>query len=541
MQHAEHTLQDASSTPQITNDDDTYRLMVLRYDQTEDEVDRKYLQTALDLGINVPQSPRTTLDLVNHHASHIDINPSPPEPSLPSSSWASNSTNTASDGSIDQRGHLKTPSLAADSITSAPSTSSASSNKFNYTRIKRSLRRLSTVRRRKTLSAAAPDLSFPPLQSRLRRPSLGPRIATSETIASSSPLQPHALTTNASLMGTMRRHHVSTTYLPTVYYAQPEVCVLPQKHPPPGPSPTPEPEIHINDGSETLSIELDAAMARSLHHPALKKLRTVQLQEQLRFISFQASQNRLMRTAHLQAKRNALTSYKAREANLENTHADTLTSLEHRHLTAEMDLRKGLEAEKKACNTRLKHMQAYCNPRNNVEGMPRREVTKADYHQLEQQYHLHNTMDNLHANKINVLREKQARQYDRITAKQEAELINAEREFDRQNSHLDVQFQSEEVLLTEEFVARRKRLVRRWDLAETIERRKLEIETGDEYGPLPPIKWSKDANPCPLDLDADGIRQESSGKFSSSSMSDDGDNIDQDDEAEAAYNVTNLI
>ena len=141
---------------------------------------------------------------------------------------------------------------------------------------------------------------------------------------------------------------------------------------------------------------------------------------------------------------------------------------------------------------KLKHMQAYCNPRSTVEGMPRREVTKADYRQLEQQYHIRNGMDNLHASKINVLREKQAKQLERICAKQEAEFAKAEADFEQENLDLGQRFRGEDENQKAEFAQRRKRLVRRWDLTESIERRKLELETGEEYGKMPEIAWGKE-------------------------------------------------
>ena len=244
-----------------------------------------------------------------------------------------------------------------------------------------------------------------------------------------------------------------------------------------------------------------------------------------------------MRTSHLQAKRDALTSYKSRQAALENAHAEALTSLEHRQLSAEVDLRKGLEVEKKACDTKLKHMQAYCNPRNQVAGMPRREVTKADYQQLEQQYHLRNTMDNLHASKINVLREKQAKQLERVAGKQEAELDRIENEFDKENLNLDMQFRSEESALKEEFAARRRRLVRRWNLAEAIERRKLEIETGDDYGRMPSIEWGEDVEDGIDSIDLDGLGSESSDEKRASDATDAADA----GEAEVVYGSMNMI
>lgn len=121
--------------------------------------------------------------------------------------------------------------------------------------------------------------------------------------------------------------------------------------------------------------------------------------------------------------------------------------------------------------------------------MPDRVVTRSDYRQLEQQYHVRNGIDNLHTSRINVLREKQGKQLERITAKQEAEIETLESDFETQNEYLDVRFDQEEKLLHQEFSERKKRLVARWDLAEAIERKKLELGTGEEYGPLPPCDW----------------------------------------------------
>lgn len=176
---------------------------------------------------------------------------------------------------------------------------------------------------------------------------------------------------------------------------------------------------------------------------------------------------------------------------LQERHAEALVSLEHRHLSAEVDLNKALELERQGCETRLKHMQGYCNPRSNIAGMPTRVVTRKDYHQLEQQYHIRNGMDNLHKSRINVLREKQGKQLERISAKQEAELEALANDHRQQVIDLENAYQTEEEELRREFGARRKRLMTRWTLAEAIERRKLEVETGDSYGALPPIPWEE--------------------------------------------------
>lgn len=99
-------------------------------------------------------------------------------------------------------------------------------------------------------------------------------------------------------------------------------------------------------------------------------------------------------------------------------------------------------------------------------------------------------MDNLHASRINVLRERQAKQLERIIAKQETELETLESDFERQNEELEATFRSEEAQVHHEFGERRNRLISRWNIAEAIERRRLEIQSGEEHGILPVISWS---------------------------------------------------
>ena len=458
------------------NDDDTYRMTVLRFEQTEDEVDQQFLQTALELGINIPQDPMTTLDLVTSNVGTLNIASTPMELPAHPPSRASQSIHTAStDSSMEQQRHRKTPSLAATSITSV-SLSSASSRKSNYVKIRESFRRMSRLQRRKTLSADVPVT--PPRASSMPqsvvRPGIQPRPMTADQILTISNPQPHIVTTD----------QLHTLITPRKQVRSIEYHALPPPPPPPSDPPPPPPE------QETL--EIITARRRSMSNPVLKKLRTTQLQEQLRFISFEASQNGLMRTRQVQHKQNALSDYHKRQKDIHICHAEALASLEHGHLSAEVNLNRTLEMERQACDTRLRHMQAYCNPRSTVQGMPDRVVTKSDYRQLEQQYHIRNGMDNLHASRINVLREKQGKQTERIMAKQEAELQTLESELEHQNEELDTKFREEKQQLQQEFAERKKRLVARWNLTEVIERRKLELQTEEEYGPLPAVKWSHD-------------------------------------------------
>lgn len=461
---------DCSFPQQI--DDHTYRTMVLRFEQTEDEVDHHFLQTALELGINIPQDPETTLELVTRGISGLNINVELSEPVLPAHSRASQSIYTASDSSIEQSRHVKTPSLAATSITSA---SSVASNTSNIVKVRKGFRRLSRLHRRRNLIDHVPDIP-PRASSALAVNSLGLQSLhsmTTDLITTISDPPPHAMTTDQT--------H-------TVDGPPPRVQSVTDHSPlPPPPTDTSSPL------SEEECLEALAGRRRSISNPVLKKLRTTQLQEQLRFISFEASQHRLIRNKQLQHKRDALKQYHQQKKDAHTRHAEALVSLENRHLTAEVELHRTLQLERQACDVRLKHMQAYCNPRSTVQGMPSRVVTKADYRQLEQQYHTRNGMDNLHTSRINVLRERQGKQSERIIAKQETELNTLESEFEDENQDLDAKSQEEDSRLQQEFADRKARLVARWRITEAIERHKLELQTGDDYGPLPLITWSSDA------------------------------------------------
>ena len=144
-------------------------------------------------------------------------------------------------------------------------------------------------------------------------------------------------------------------------------------------------------------------------------------------------------------------------------------------------------------------MEAYCNPKSKVDGMPNRVVTRRDYHQLTQQYHVRNGMDNLHAARINVLREKQGKQLERVAAKQEAELSKLTSELELELRNLESKSKAEEESLAAEFSERKKRLIARWSLAEAIERRKLENETGELFAALPTVEWGDGAKEAELE------------------------------------------
>lgn len=434
-------------------DGDRYRMMVLRFshDTTEEEVDRQFLRTALDLGINVPQDPKTTLELVTTNVSALDLT-SAPSDLHPPPSRTSNSTHPTSCSSSEQRGHTNTSSITSASMTSAPSSlNSDASQKSSYRRLKKGIRRFSTLKRRKTFDAPLPPIPLP--------------IAAIKTLRPPPPGRP-----------------VTVDHVPPRPIARKPVAT-------PNPGMSHEPRIRVPSGLPDHRFEDATAGHRSIHHPRIKQLRYLQLEEQARFIRFEADQRRVMDSRQAQRERRVLDEYPQKVKSAKERHAEALSSLEQRHLLAEIDLERTLEIERQACETRIKHMEAYCSPRSTVKGMPSRVVTKQHYQQLEQQYRARSGMDNLHAAKINVLRERQGKQWERIMGKQENELKEMEVELANKMQQLEESRRADEELLRHEFSERRKRLTSRWSLAEAIERKKLENETGEGYAPLPPIAW----------------------------------------------------
>ena len=486
------------------DDNETYRMMVLRSDKTEEELDRALLNKALELGINVPQDPKTTLDLVTGDVSKINLGTAPATlPGRPArqESRASRSIHAPSDSSIESKGHPKTPSLTATSVTSAPSTNSATSHKSNYVKFKRSLKRLSSIRSKKKpfeLQPSTPDLPILPSTNNLLRPDFQARSNTADQVLTVAAPRQESLNPPVSPIPPIRQGPNRKRVISLPYGIPPlsPQNLQPLRSPPPPPMSSPvrqrSPLFQHAPSTPAQPDPDPSALERSLQNPILKKLRTTQLQEQLRFISFRASQSRLLRTARLARKRASLSAYKTLQTQIEARHAEALANLEHRHLSAEVDLNETLQTERQACDLRLRHMQAYCNPRSSVIGMPVRNVTEADLQKLEQQFHVREGIDNLHAGKINVLREKQAKQVERVIDKQEKELQKQTEEFEREENELEEGVRAEEDEMEKVFEDRKTRLVARWGLAEAIERKMLEVETGEAFAELPAIGWGEE-------------------------------------------------
>ena len=315
-----------ASLSQRMDDYDAYRMMVLRFSQPEEEVDRTYLQRALDLGINTPQDPKTTLDLITHGVSSLrfdTVGPTLPAASATAGSRLdsrkSQSIHAPSDSSVESRGHRKTPSLAATSITSVPSsisvpsTNSDSPNKSN-SYFKRGFKRFSTIRgKRKTLQTqpSAPNLPIRPSTATTGFLDAHLRTRTADRVATLSQPQSPLITSpplSPSGRPTGRRKVISMPISDPIPTEPISFDQSFDSHPLPISTPTmaartPPPPPHFEQqGAHQEPPPSPGAIERTLTNSKLLRFRTSQIQEQLRFISFHASQTRLMRTRHLQLR-----------------------------------------------------------------------------------------------------------------------------------------------------------------------------------------------------------------------------------------------
>lgn len=490
LHHPHHDPISRSDLGPFSSSDDTYAIMVLHYKhgRTEDDVDQELLRIAGDMGIEIPQPPKQpSLELITDHVSNLALAVEEPGEGTFSPSRASQSTQPLSDCCSEIKHPTTTSSFTTGSIASAPSSiisNTSSRRRSSYEKIKKGIRRLSALRRRRTIDAPLPLFPLPPSSSlyMLKPP------AQNRILPSSNPF-PIAPTP------------------PAIDYIS--LTTQPSRTPPPVPIQEPSAETQRVSGRTSDDAAHDrphdspvspppekeasnsslAALHRSLQTPQLKSLRASQLEEQGRFIRYEALQHHLLRLSQVTSKREFHVRHTSQQKSLQLHNDEILSSIEHRHLSAEVDLHEKLQLEKKGCDTRLRHMQAYCYPTAAAADMPERTVTSRDYQYLEQQRYIRAGLDQLHSARINVLREKQAKQLELIAAKQEVEMAALLDSQSEEIVELDKRIAEEEGILVKEFRERRTRLMKRWRLAEAIERRSLEMEGSGDLGPLPEVEW----------------------------------------------------
>ncbi|KAI9374081.1 hypothetical protein BJX61DRAFT_532647 [Aspergillus egyptiacus] len=262
------------------------------------------------------------------------------------------------------------------------------------------------------------------------------------------------------------------------------------------------------------------ALLRSLASIELKEMREAQTMERDRHVAFQ--NNLLGERRRLQQSKldemlaqHRLLEEKKREKNIEDA-----SRMEERQLVVEMEQVREFERAKTNSRTRIKHMEGYMSSssrRNSrspsISGTdstaPSRNFTPQNEAQLAQEYHDYETMDQLHASKIKVLREQQEIRLRDAIARMDRELDTLIDKHAAEISNLQKEHQKEEMMVLQAFDAKKTKLRHRWALEEAILRKNLENQHGKPYGPLPPLSFSdsqsetRDSAICVSDADGD--------------------------------------
>jgi hypothetical protein len=239
------------------------------------------------------------------------------------------------------------------------------------------------------------------------------------------------------------------------------------------------------------AVEKLAAEQRTRESEQLNGLRSTQIDERDRFCAFEKKMGWLMWTRHGQTRLDVLDRHAHLEAKMKERHARTAAHLEDRQVGAELELRDTLKQSERSVRIRLRHMEAYCDGLGRAaSGMnPARVVTERDLRELGQQYNVKDDLERLHQSKINVMRDKQAKQMEHLLEKQEQEQEARAAKHAEELEALELSFAAEEEELRSLFQQRRSRLGRRWELAEQLERKNLESKTNLTFAPMAAIEW----------------------------------------------------
>ncbi|PNP39288.1 hypothetical protein TGAMA5MH_08706 [Trichoderma gamsii] len=230
-------------------------------------------------------------------------------------------------------------------------------------------------------------------------------------------------------------------------------------------------------------------------NPSVQQLEQEQQQELHRFMKYKFKTKDALQTRHLMQEATLEEKYELQEEAIQARHKKTLNSMEVRHLKAEMELQDRLNKYEDTIGYRIKHMEGYCNGlgRNPSSQAAARTVTEKDLRELGHHYHIRDTMEQIWAGKINVMRERQDRQQEDCRVTQENEL---ETFMDKRQEVLDkmeAEFLREETHFNEVFAARQRHIQARWVLAIEVLCREFEQQSPKQACRRVSIpKWPED-------------------------------------------------
>ncbi|KAJ5111049.1 hypothetical protein N7532_001584 [Penicillium argentinense] len=250
------------------------------------------------------------------------------------------------------------------------------------------------------------------------------------------------------------------------------------------------------------------SLQRSLDDPELAEMLERHRMEKNRHMAFQDAALSLVRRRHQTAitERQAENQRKEEEKREQNTAA--AIRLEERQLAVEVEQQREFERAKLNSRTRIKHMEGYfrnasppSSPATTAQQSsesfsgsdgtpPTRRFTQQQKEQLEQQYHLHESMDALHEARIKVLRDRQELKLQEAMERMGNELDTLCEQNIKSVKGLQIEHRNEETSVIQALDAKKNELRHRWHLEEAILRCQLEQKNGQLYGPLPPIPFT---------------------------------------------------
>ncbi|KAJ5780413.1 hypothetical protein N7457_005573 [Penicillium paradoxum] len=253
------------------------------------------------------------------------------------------------------------------------------------------------------------------------------------------------------------------------------------------------------------------ALQRTLDDPELSEMQERHRMERDRHLAFQDAALSILRRRHLTAVSEKQSDNQQHEDEKRDKNIEAISLIEERQLAVEIEQQREFDRAKMNSRTRIKHMEGYLRnaspPPSPIATPTRTErtsesfsepdltppprvLTRQHMEQLEQQYHSHETMDQLHNARIKVLRDRQELKLQEATARMERELDDMCNKNTQDLATLQAEHQREEISLMQALDTKKTTLRQRWHLEEAVLRRHLEMRHGQSYGPLPLVSFA---------------------------------------------------
>ncbi|KAL4764476.1 uncharacterized protein BDW70DRAFT_110900 [Aspergillus foveolatus] len=263
--------------------------------------------------------------------------------------------------------------------------------------------------------------------------------------------------------------------------------------------------ISPENQEEPLKLEVpvfdNEALLRSLANSELKQLRESQTSERNLHVSFQTNLISELRRSQQPKVEEKLAQNRQLENEKREKNVADAARMEERQLVVEMEQVREFERAKANSRTRIKYMEGYLSSSSPPDSRspslsgsdlttPSRSFTQQHKAQLAQEYHDYESMSQLHAAKIKVLRDRQEIRLQEAIARMDKELDCMTKKHAAELIELQKEHQQEEATILQALNAKKTKLRQKWVLEEAILRKKLEIQDGKPYGPLPPLSFS---------------------------------------------------